>query len=274
MIRRALAIFRSRGIAVLLFAANARLRGILANRAKSFLTHQNRFAGKSGIEIGGPSSVFARGGIFPVYPILENLDNCNFRNTTVWEGTVTQGKTYQFNSKKPAGQQHIVDATAMEGLPSNNYDFVLSSHMLEHTANLILALTHWKRLLKKDGTLVLILPNKKHTFDHRRPVTTMEHLIKDFNAGMKEDDLTHLPEILALHDFGRDADAGDMASFKLRSMSNAENRCLHHHVFDGTLAVTLVEYMGLTALAVEELAPHHILVLARKKLDALEASHD
>lgn len=264
MISRAIAIFRSRGIAVLLRAANARLRGLLASRAKSFLTYQNRFVGKSGIEIGGPSSVFARGGIFPVYPIVENLDNCNFRNTTVWDGTVNQGRTYRFNSKRPAGQQHIVDATAMEGLPSNTYDFVLSSHMLEHTANPILALTHWKRLLKEDGTLVLILPNKKHTFDHRRAVTTMEHLLEDFNAGMTEEDLTHLPEILTLHDFGRDPDAGDMASFKLRGMQNAENRCLHHHVFDAQLAGELVKYVGLIVHAVEEIAPHHIVLLAQK----------
>lgn len=263
MIRRAIAIFRSRGITVLMRAANARLRGLLANRAKSFLIYQNRFFGKSGIEIGGPSSVFARGGIFPVYPIVENLDNCNFRNTTVWEGAVNQGKTYQFNSKKPAGQQHIVDATAMEGLPSNSYDFVLSSHMLEHTANPILALTHWKRLLKKDGTLVLILPNKKHTFDHRRPVTTMEHLIADFDAGMMEDDLTHLPEILSLHDFGRDADAGDMASFKLRGMQNAENRCLHHHVFDARLGKRLVEHLKLEVCEIQEIQPHHILLIAK-----------
>lgn len=268
MIRRAIAIFRSRGIAVLMRAANARLRGLLASRAKSFLAYQDRFIGKSGIEIGGPSSVFARGGIFPVYPIVENLDNCNFHNTTVWEGTVNQGETYQFNSKKPAGQQHIVDATAMDGLPSDNYDFVLSSHMLEHTASPILALIQWKRLLKKDGTLVLIVPNKKHTFDHRRPVTTMEHLIADFNAGMTEDDLTHLPEILALHDFGRDADAGDMASFKLRGIQNAENRCLHHHVFDMRLANELVEYAGLTVHMIEEIAPHHIVLLAQKQKSA------
>lgn len=264
MIRKAIRIFQARGIAVLLRATSARVRGLLASHAKSFLAYQNRFIGKSGIEIGGPSPVFSRRGIFPVYPIVQNIDNCNYRATTVWEDRINQGKTYRFDPRKPAGQKHIAEATALTGLPSGAYDFVLSSHMLEHTANPILALSEWKRLLTEDGALVLLLPNKSQTFDHRRPVTTMEHLIADFNAGMTEDDLTHLPEILALHDLKRDPEAGDMAAFKSRSMRNFENRCLHHHVFDKHLAVDLVEYVGLKVCAVEEIGPHHILLLAEK----------
>lgn len=264
MIRKAIRIFQARGIAVLLRATSSRVRGLLARQAKSFLAYQNRFIGKSGIEIGGPSQVFSGRGIFPVYPIVESLDNCNFCSTTVWDGAVNQGKTFLFDPRKPAGRQHIAEATALAELPTGAYDFVLSSHMLEHTANPILALSEWTRLLMEGGALVLLLPNKNHTFDHRRPVTTMAHLIADFNAGMAEDDLTHLPEILALHDLKRDPEAGDMAAFKSRSMRNAENRCLHHHVFDKHHAVDLVEYMGLKVCAVEEIGPHHILLLAEK----------
>lgn len=264
MIRRSIDIFQSRGISGLFRAIRSRVRSLFSGQSRSFLTYKNQFAGKSGIEIGGPSQVFSRRGIFPVYPIIENLDNCNFCGTTVWEGAVSQGKTYRFDPKKPAGQQHIAEATALVYLPSGAYDFLLSSHMLEHSANPILALSEWKRLLTEDGALVLLLPNKSHTFDHRRPVTTMAHLIADFNAGMTEDDLTHLPEILTLHDLSRDPEAGDMTNFKSRSMRNFDNRCLHHHVFDKHLAAELVEYMGLKVCAVEEISPHHILLLAQK----------
>ncbi|MDO8754396.1 MAG: hypothetical protein Q7J80_10920, partial [Anaerolineales bacterium] len=82
--------------------------------------------------------------------------------------------------------------------------------------------------------------------------------------GMTESDLTHLPDILALHDLKRDPEAGDIAAFKARSMLNIDNRCLHHHVFDTRLAVSLVEHVGLKVLAVEEIRPHHILLLAQK----------
>ena len=262
MIRKAIAIFQARGLSGLLRATSSRTRSLFTGKAKSFQAYRDRFVGKSGIEIGGPSQVFARRGIFPVYPLVGNLDNCNFSSKTVWEGLVKQGKNFLFDPNKPAGQQYIVDATAMDALPSKAYDFVLSSHMLEHTANPILALLQWKRLVRDNGTLVLLLPNKCRTFDHRRPVTTMEHLISDFNAGTTEDDLTHLPEILALHDLELDPEAGDMDAFKERSTRNFGNRCLHHHVFDAHLAAALVEYVGLTVSSVEEIHPYHILLLA------------
>lgn len=265
MIRKAITIFQSRGISGLLRATYSRVCSLLASRAKSFLTYKNQFVGKSGIEIGGPSQAFSRRGIFPVYPIVDNLDNCNFSRTTVWDGSANPGREFRFAHGKLNGHQYIVEATAMEELQSNAYDFVLSSHMLEHTANPILALSEWKRLLTDNGILVLLLPNRYDTFDHRRPVTSMAHLIADFKAGMTEGDLTHLPEILALHDLERDPEAGDLASFTSRSMRNAENRCLHHHVFDAKLAVDLVEHVGLKILSVEEIRPHHILLLANHK---------
>ena len=264
MVKEIIHIFRARGFAGVTRAILLRLQRVLARRAKSFQACESLFVGKTGIEVGGPSQVFAKYGIFPVYPIVGHLDNCNFNNTTVWEGEIKQGQTFQFDRKKPKGRQYIAEATAMGCIASGTYDFVLSSHVLEHTANPILALSEWLRLLKNQGTLVLLLPHKDKTFDHRRPVTTMEHLIADFKVGVTEDDLTHMPEILALHDLERDPEAGDSASFQARSMQNFENRCFHHHVFDTALAINLVNYLGLQIQVVEEIRPHHILLLAIK----------
>jgi len=182
----------------------------------------------------------------------------------VWEGDIEQGHTFRFDRNKPPGRQYILEATMMKGLDDGAYDFVLSSHVLEHVANPLLALSEWKRLLVDDGMLVLLLPDRSHTFDHHRPLTTMEHLIADFEAGTGEDDLTHLPEILALHDLERDPEAGDSEAFRSRSMKNVENRCLHHHVFNAALARSLAGYVGLEVLVVERIYPHHILVLAQK----------
>lgn len=264
MIIKAIKVFQARGIDGLIRAIKIYLRGLSAGRSKSFPDYKNMFYEKSGIEIGGASRVFTRHGVFPVYPIAGRIDNCNFGASTVWEGDIKQGQTFQFDRKKPPGRQYVVEATNLESIPTGEYDFVLSSHMLEHTANPILALTEWARILKEDGALVLLLPHKNKTFDHRRPVTTMQHLIADYNAGMNEQDLTHMLEILALHDLERDPGAGDLISFQERSMRNFENRCFHHHVFDTKLAVSLVDYMGLQIQAVEEIEPLHILIVAIK----------
>ena len=266
MFKKIINVVQKRGIAGLMSAAYFRLRHMLPIRAKSFQNFESLLRDKNGIEIGGPSQVFTAKGLLPVYPIAGHLDNCNFGDTTLWEGDITEGQTFQFERNKPAGRQYVVEATAMECIPSSNYDFVLSSHALEHTANPILALSEWVRLLKDQGTLVLLLPHKDGTFDHRRPVTTMRHLIADFKAGMTEDDLTHMPEIIALHDLERDPEAGDLAAFKARSESNFKNRCFHHHVFDTHLAISLVDSMRLQIRAVEAIRPMHILIVAQKMM--------
>src|SRR3990172_4163574 len=264
MLKRINQVLRTRGVAGLIFAAYSRLRYLMPIRAVSFRSCVSLLSGKNGIEIGGPSQIFSANGLFPVYPIAGNLDNCNFGGVTVWEGEIKEGQTFRFDRNKPAGRQYVVEATAMECIPSSNYDFVLSSHVLEHTANPILALSEWARLLKDQGLLVLLLPHKEGTFDHRRPVTSMQHLIADFDAGMAEDDLTDMPEILSLHDLERDPEAGDTAAFKARSEHNLENRCLHHHVFDTQLAARLVDHMGLQIRSVEAIRPMHILIVAQK----------
>ncbi len=267
MIQKITTILRTRGVAGLMSATLSRLRHLLPVRARSFRNVAGLLRGRNGMEIGGPSRIFTSRGIFPVYPIAGRLDNCNFGGKTVWEGDIEEGQTFRFDRNKPAGRQYVGEATAMECIPSASYDFVLSSHVLEHTANPILALSEWVRLLKDQGTLVLVLPHREGTFDHRRPVTTLQHLIADFNTGMTEDDLTHMPEIMALHDLERDPQAGDPLAFRARSERNFENRCFHHHVFDTQLAVGLVDHMGLQIRAVEAIRPMHILIVAQKTAD-------
>ena len=263
-IKKVTRILRTRGLSGLIHAIDSRIWGLLAIRSKSYQAFKSFFRGKKGLEIGGPSKVFARRNIFPVYPIVGQLDNCNYSSETVWEVNIERGQVYHFDLKKPPGRQFIAEATALGSVPPGIYDFVLSSHMLEHSANPILALREWIRILKDQGMLVMLLPHKDGTFDHRRPVTTMEHLVADFDAGMTENDLTHMPEILALHDLDLDPEAGDSVAFKARSLRNSENRCFHHHVFDTSLAVSLVNHMGLQLRAVETIQPMHILVVAQK----------
>jgi len=217
-----------------------------------------------GLEIGGPSTIFTQRGHIPVYPLAARIDNCNFEHRTVWEGTVHEGETFVFNSQKAPGRQYVAEASELGRITDGAYDFVLSSHCIEHLANPRRGLAEWIRVLKDDGLLVLIVPHKDGTFDHRRPVTSLAHLIQDFEAGTTEHDLTHLDEILKLHDLARDPEAGGAAAFAERSKRNYENRCLHHHVFDTRLAVALVEHAGLQILAVEPVRPYHIVVIARK----------
>jgi len=93
------------------------------------------------------------------------------------------------------------------------------------------ALREWKRVLKVGGALLVIVPDRRRTFDHKRPFTTIEHLESDFQANTPEDDLTHLDEILALHDPSLDPFAGSRQQFRERCLQNSCFRAMHHHVY-------------------------------------------
>lgn len=50
------------------------------------------------------------------------------------------------------------DAETMLGIPNEFYDFVYSSHCLEHVNSVPRALENWSRILKKGGFLYVVIP--------------------------------------------------------------------------------------------------------------------
>lgn len=165
----------------------------------------------------------------------------HFRPDTIWEGSIKAGQSFNYFENK-TGTQFISDGTDLAGIESGTYDFLLSSNCLEHIANPLKALKEWKRVLKDTGFMLLVLPVKENNFDHRRPVTSFEHLLEDLINQTTEKDMTHLDEILTLHDLAMDPPAGNIEQFRLRSLDNFNNRTLHHHVFDFPLIKRMLEY--------------------------------
>ncbi len=263
IVKRFVSVFKAGGVAGVLSAAARRIRML---HARSFPQCRDMVSDRTGIEIGGLSPIFAWGGLIPVYPLVRQIDNVNFARSTIWEDATKDGNSFHFNSRKAPGRRFVGEGADLRAVPSGNYDFVLSSHMLEHTANPLRALAEWRRLLKPGGALILVVPARDGTFDHRRPITTLTHLIEDFDKNVSEDDLTHLAEVLQLHDLSRDPGVTDAGTFRERAQRNAEFRSIHHHVFDTRLAADTVFHAGFELLAVEPLKPYHIVMLARKPL--------
>ena len=175
-----------------------------------------------------------------------------------------EGKTFVYHPERPPGNQIICEATDLQRIKDSSYDCVLACHCLEHIANPLRAIAEWKRVLKDQGLLLLILPHKDGTFDWRRPTTVLAHMLQDYANATGEEDLTHLPEILELHDLSKDPKAGTAAQFRERCLANRINRAMHHHVFDTMTAVEIVNQMGFTILRADSLRPHHIVILARR----------
>lgn len=97
--------------------------------------HDSRFATRylvgNGIDIGcGPDSIFNYHEQFPLMLSCRNWD-------------LADG-----------------DAQYLQTVPDEAFDFVHSSHCLEHMVNPKEALFHWLRVLKPDGHLVIMIPDE------------------------------------------------------------------------------------------------------------------
>jgi hypothetical protein len=52
------------------------------------------------------------------------------------------------------------------------YDFVIASHVIEHTLDPVAFLTELSELLTENGRIALVVPDKRFCFDHHRPVSS------------------------------------------------------------------------------------------------------
>lgn len=217
-----------------------------------------------GLEIGGPSAVFGREGFLPVYPRLASLDGVQVPNAhALWHGELEEG-AYVTGEAGLTGRLWLRDAATLDELPSGSYDAVLSSHVLEHIANPLCALEEWIRVLRPGGIFLIVLPHKQGCADHRRPTTTLEHMVEDQLAGTGEDDMTHADEVIRLHDIARDPPARDPETLRRRVLDNANVRALHHHVFTLPSALHLLDHVGLRLVRATARWPHDIYVLAER----------
>jgi predicted SAM-dependent methyltransferase len=57
------------------------------------------------------------------------------------------------------------------------YDWIIASHVIEHTPDLIGFLNDCDTILKDDGVISLAVPDKRYCFDHYRPITGISQII-------------------------------------------------------------------------------------------------
>ncbi len=218
------------------------------------------FQGKVGLEIGGPSTIFKANHLIPVYDRASSVDSSNFSDKTVW----TRGRERDVFGLA-LRDTFVCDASEMNAFEDESYDFILASHVLEHLANPLKALTHWKRVVKRGGAILLVVPHKSRTFDVRRPFTTFEHLAEDYRNDTPETDMTHVEEVLEMHEWRRDAGCLDAEHFRARCLDNAANRCIHHHVYSPELLASCFEFCGMETVSVSVEYPYHIVGTAMKR---------
>ncbi len=71
----------------------------------------------------------------------------------------------------------------------DSYDFVFSSHVIEHFPDPIKALYEWVRVARR--YVVLIAPHRDRTFDADRPLTTIDELLARHHEGLSSEEDQH-----------------------------------------------------------------------------------
>ncbi|MCP4912431.1 MAG: class I SAM-dependent methyltransferase [Oligoflexia bacterium] len=149
--------------------------------------------------------------------------------------------------------------------PDGTFDFLLNEHVLEHIANPIKALKEWLRVLKVGGHIFLFLPHKERTNDSLRKVTSLDHLIEDYQNDVPYNDPTHFDDW-----FQNVVEKGLMPEH-YKHMEREEllnSASIHHHVWTEKEIVELFEYLDLEIVFVDGKVHYRrdtFLVVGKKK---------
>lgn len=133
----------------------------------------------------------------------------------------------------------IGDGETLSTIADESYDFLVSSHVIEHMKNPIGSLEHWCRILKPGGQIYLIVPDKRAIFDRHRVRTALEHIILDYKRPSDERDFEHC---LDYAKFVHGHSGNDALAFADNIVKT--NYSIHYHVFIPEDIVRLVQWFS------------------------------
>lgn len=89
---------------------------------------------------------------------------------------------------------YVTDLQSLAGVGDSSLDFIVACHVIEHTRSPVTAIKSCYRALRPGGSLVLVVPDMRKTFDRAREQTTLAHLVEDDRSPSAERDLGHFEE--------------------------------------------------------------------------------
>ncbi len=87
-----------------------------------------------------------------------------------------------------------LDTDNLTVIPDCSFDAVVASHVIEHLANPLKSICEFERVLRPNGRLVLIVPDRSYTFDATRVPTSFSHVFEEFQNNITEVNEDHIIE--------------------------------------------------------------------------------
>jgi SAM-dependent methyltransferase len=88
----------------------------------------------------------------------------------------------------------VDDGEKLATVGSESQDFIIANHFLEHTEDPVGTIETHLGKLKPGGVLFYAVPDKRFTFDFRRQVTPIEHMVADHEEGPEGTRAEHFRE--------------------------------------------------------------------------------
>ncbi len=93
---------------------------------------------------------------------------------------------YPEMAKIPVQAPDIVDdGQLLQHIAEDSQDFAIANHFLEHCPDPIRSIHNMLRVVKQGGMIYLAVPDKRHTFDLRRPITPYAALKSAYVSGQR-----------------------------------------------------------------------------------------
>lgn len=146
------------------------------------------------------------------------------------------------------------DATDLSSFADSSFDFIINSHILEHLTNPVKALMEWKRVVKNGGFIFFVVPNMEFTNDCHRTLTTLEHLIKDYENNTGLDDTTHMREVF---------NNSNNPWYSMERFQPLQPPYLHQHTWDMKSLLELLRYMKFEIVDAWETGPFNLNVITK-----------
>lgn len=185
--------------------------------------HSLYFAGKAvqlcrgtGVEIG---SLHKR------LPLVANVLYLDVQKTSelreLYENDERVSRIEQVQLVAPGGRYPFIDDDA--------FDFVASSHVLEHTSNPPRQIQEWLRIVRSGGIVYMIVPDKRFCFDRRRELTPITHFVDEFESDVTSISLDHYRDYIVNtnEEDGLVRDTSDACIEKWHQ----QQRSIHAHTF-------------------------------------------
>jgi SAM-dependent methyltransferase len=154
--------------------------------------------------------------------------------------TVAELRThYPELSGLPLVEPDIVDdGQKLAKIADESQDFVIANHFVEHAPDPLSTIASMFRVLKKGGVLFLALPDKRFTFDANRPVTPLEHIIRDHEEGPDWSRRSHYEEWARLID-KKEGEEAERHARELMEMDYS----IHFHVWTPIEVLEMITFL-------------------------------